>query len=281
MNRICSRIAVEAMAFACFCSAVFLAPPAGAGQEGGSFVETFDKLNRSRWFLSDGWTNGDHQNCTWSKDQVKVRDGVLRLGFASNEGGRPAVGKVEEKNVRPFSCGEIQTKASFGYGTYEVRLRTPAGSGLNANMFSFIGPAQKQPHDEIDFEFLLKDTSRVQVNSYVSGKGGNEHLVPLKTASDAEFADYAFVWEAKRLRWFVNGTQVYEITDPAKIPSHESKIYLSLWGSDTMAGWLGRFRPPATGLTMEVDRVAFTALHQPCQFEHSVACLRSVANIPQ
>ena len=133
---------------------------------------------------------------------------------------------------------KIQTKQRFSYGTYEARMKTDTGSGLNAAFFTYIGPADKQPHDEIDFEVLTKDTSKVQVNAYISGKGNNEKLADVKGGADGGFNDYAFVWKPDGLSWYVNGELVNTITDPAKLPSHSQKIFFSLWGSDTLGdGW--------------------------------------------
>ena len=63
-----------------------------------------------------------------------------------------------------------------------------------------------------------------------------------------------------------------EATDPAKLPSHASKIYLSLWGSDTLKSWMGAFADPGAPVAAEIDRVAFTALGEACQFPESVVC---------
>lgn len=240
--------------------AVSAANVAGAA-EAPSFVDDFTKLDGSRWMISDGWTNGDHQNCTWSKRQVKVADGLLALNFD----------KLQLKD-RDYACAEIQTKQRFGFGTYEARLKTGTGTGLNAAFFTYIGPVDKQPHDEIDFEVLTKDTSKVQVNAYISGKGKNEVFADVAGGADKAFNDYAFVWEPDRLRWYVNGQLVNTITDPAKLPSHPQKIFFSLWGSDTLTGWMGPFADPGRTVTLQVDRLAFTALGQPCQFPESVAC---------
>lgn len=226
-----------------------------------SFVENFDKLGSARWYVSDGWANGKHQNCTWSKDQAKVAGGILSLEFTRRT-----------FKDRDYVCGEVQTKQRFGYGVYEARFRTPVGSGLNAAFFSFIGPVDKQPHDEIDFEVLTRDPSKVQLNSYVGAKGNNEKLVPVSGGADKDFHDYAFVWEKDRIRWYIDGELVHTLDDPAKVPSHPSKIFLSLWGSDTFTEWLGPFSDPGQPLTMEIDRVAFTGLGEPCQFPESVAC---------
>ncbi|MER8750022.1 family 16 glycosylhydrolase [Mesorhizobium sp. M1050] len=226
-----------------------------------SFVDDFKSFDRARWYVSDGWSNGSHQNCTWSKRQVSLSDGVLSLGFE----------KQQLKN-REFACGEVQTKQRFGYGTYEARMKTDTGSGLNAAFFSYIGPSDKQPWDEIDFEVLTKNTSKVQVNAYIAGKGKNEKLVDVPGGTESAFNDYAFVWHKDSLRWYVNGQLVNTITDPAKLPTHAQKIFFSFWGSDTMTGWMGAFTDPGRKLSLQIDRVAFTAQGEPCQFPESLAC---------
>ena len=235
---------------------------AQAPTAGKSFVENFDKLNKKRWYISDGWSNGEHQNCTWSKGQVKVSSGELSLGFAKQ--------KLKD---RDYVCGEIQTHQRFGYGTYEIRMKAAAGSGLNTGFFTYIGPVHKQPHDEIDFEVLGKDPSKVQINQYVNGKSvGDASLVDVPGGADKNFNDYAFVWEKDRISWYVNGELVGEETEPAKLPSHPSKIYISLWGSDILKSWMGEFADPGAPVAAQVDRVAFTAPGDACQFPESVAC---------
>lgn len=234
---------------------------AHAQDTGKSFVEAFANLNKKRWYVSDGWSNGGHQNCTWSAGQVNLSDGKLVLSFAPQ--------KTKDRN---YVCGEIQTNARFGYGTYEARIKAAAGSGFNTSFFSYIGPAQKQPWDEIDFEFLGKDPSKVQLNSYVNGKGGHEKLVEVPGGANSGYNDFAFVWEKDRLRYYVNGHLVHTVTDPAALPTHPQKIYLSLWASDKMKSWLGAFEPPEAPVSAEFTRVAFTALGEPCQFKDSVAC---------
>ena len=100
--------------------ALSLGAPAALAQEdnGKSFVENFDSMDRSFWYVSDGWNNGPHQNCTWSKKLVKFEEGKLQLGYQE--------GKAGDRN---FSCGEIQTKGRYRYGTYEARIKTATGSG--------------------------------------------------------------------------------------------------------------------------------------------------------
>ena len=97
----------------------------------GSFVDNFERLDTSRWYISDGWNNGPFQNCTWSRKQVTVTDGMLQLQFLQSKTGQ-----------RNYACGEIQTTKRYGYGTSEARYRTARGSGLNSAFLTYIGPTE-------------------------------------------------------------------------------------------------------------------------------------------
>nr|WP_275791025.1 family 16 glycosylhydrolase [Rhizobium gei] len=258
---ICLNARTIAAAAALATAGLAISAQAQDAKTGQSFVDNFDRIDRKVWYISDGWDNGAHQNCTWSKTQVKVANGVLDLTFEKGAG-----------KTRDYICGEIQTRKRFGYGTYEARIKTATGSGLNSAFFTYIGPTDKKPHDEIDFEVLGKDSGKVQVNQYISAKGGNEKLIDIAGGADAAFNDYAFIWEKTRLRYFVNGTLVQEVTDPSKIPVNDQKIFFSLWGSDTFTDWMGKFeyQDPAR---MQIDRVAFTAPDEKCVFPESVTCV--------
>jgi len=258
------RLGAASMLLLALAASLVAAPHAARAQDvssAPSFVDDFKTFDRSRWYVSDGWSNGPHQNCTWSKSLVALSDGALTLGF-----------EKRQTKDREYACGEIQTKQRYGYGTYEARMKTDTGSGLNAAFFSYIGPSDKQPWDEIDFEVLTKDTSKVQVNTYISGKPKNEKLADVEGGTDKGFNDYGFVWEKDRLRFYVNGKLVQEVTNPAELPTHSQKIFFSLWGSDKLTNWMGAFADPGRKVTMQVERVAFTALGEACQFPESLAC---------
>ena len=52
--------------------------------------------------------------------------------------------------------------------------------------------------DEIDFEWLLKDRTKVQTNYYVGGVGGHEVMIDLGFDCAADFHNYALMWTSKQ-----------------------------------------------------------------------------------
>jgi endo-1,3-1,4-beta-glycanase ExoK len=234
--------------------------------QGTSFKDEFNQFDTKRWYASDGWANGPHQNCTWSASQVASQNGILKLNFAP-----------VPKGDRQYSCSEIQTREAFGYGTFEARLKTPTGSGLNAAFFTYIGPQQEQPHDEIDFEILLRNTSIVETTTFVNGISGDgevgsgqQHRLPYP--SNRNFLNFAVTWEPDEIRYYINGKLVRTITDPATIPTHPQRVFFSFWGTDTLIDWMGPMAPVTQPIAMEVAWVAFTALGEACAFPQSVLC---------
>lgn len=251
------KAAVTASAF------VLAAAGVSAAQDdlGTSFVEQFDRLDQSRWYISDGWTNGPHQNCFWNKSNVEVKDGILKLSYSRGENS-------------VYQCGEIQTQKFYSHGLYEIRMKAPPrNSGFNAAFFSYVGPPHGKPHDEIDFEILLRPPGSLWLNVHVNGEGNNGTTIEDLPLSE-EFIDYAFDWKPDSLSWYVNGKLVRQVTDAKLLPTNAQKIFASLWSTDTLVEWMGKFEEPQFPFSLEIDRIAYTAPGDQCQFPESVACKR-------
>lgn len=244
---------------AAFTVVAFLTGPNSAfAQDGISFVDDFDNLSAQRWYVSDGWTNGAHQNCYWTKSNARIRSGILQLHFNQGPG--------------RFQCAEIQSTQIYSYGTFEVRMRAPEpSSGFNAAFFTYTGPHAGTRHDEIDVELLMRRPSSVWLNVHVDGDGANGVSIQEQPLT-AQFNDYAFVWKPDRLEWFINGRSVRVIDERNKIPVTPQKIYASLWSSDTLIEWMGAFNLPTIPYFLEIDRISYTELGEKCQFSESVAC---------
>ena len=258
LNRILARTVILGVAIGLGATALWAKNPIPTSTP---FVEHFARLDPNLWYISDGWSNGPQQNCTWSKSALAIdKSGGLDLKYIPP-------GKAGDKAL----CAEVQTKKWFRYGTFEARMKSAPGSGLNAAFFSFTGAIHKQPHDEIDFERLTRAPNLVWLNRYVSGNdfgdGQYYHFAP---ASDDDYHNYAFIWAPDSLKWYVDGVLVRKET--AHVPTHPMKIYFSHWGSDTLKNWMGPFKQPTAPVVMNVTRFAYTPLGQRCVFPESVTC---------
>ena len=134
-----------------------LAPGIAAAGDGKSFVENFDTIDQGRWYVSDGWNNGPHQNCTWSNKLLDAKDGVLTLRFE----------KAAAKD-RDYACAEIQTKQRFSYGTYEARMKTDTGIGPQRRVLHLYRPGRQTE--------ARRDRLRGADQGHLEGAGQRLHL---------------------------------------------------------------------------------------------------------
>ncbi len=252
---------MKRLPFVLLCSCLMTA--SATADTGSSFFDQFDSFDRSRWTLSHGWSNGEFQDCMWSKDNVRLEGGVLQLKLT----------RVPVKD-KSYSCAEVQSVGPYGYGTYEIRIRPAKASGIVSTFFTYSGPpAFQQPHDEVDFEFLGRHPDKAQLNQFANGKSPSHELVDIGLDASASMNDYAFQWTPETLKWFVNGKLIREVKAKAgEHPTHPSKIIVMLWNSRKMIDWLGPFSDPMFPLTTDIDWIAYTKLGDPCQFPQSIVC---------
>ena len=165
-------------------------------------------------FESDGWTNGDVFNVVWKKSNVKYENGIMLLGITEEK----ATAWLNDAEVEfNYTAGEARTQNYYGYGDFEVSMKPSANPGTASTFFTCTGPYDikyaldengdflldengqrigvENPHDEIDIEFLGNDTTHVQFNFFVDGKGGNEYMHDLGFDASEDFHTYGYRWE--------------------------------------------------------------------------------------
>ncbi len=123
-----------------------------------------------------------------------------------------------------------------------------------SSFFTYTGPSDGNPWDEIDIEFLGKDTTKVQFNYFTDGKGSHEHLYDLGFDASEEFHKYGFLWQTDSITWYVDGEAVYTATD--NIPQTPSKIMLNTWPGTGVDSWLNAF-DGTVPLTAEYHHIDF------------------------
>lgn len=213
-----------------------------------SWFDDFDQLDNRRWYVSNGWANGDHQSCEWSAREVRVADSRLQLWLTDRKA-----------RTRALSCGELQSRDRLGFGRYEARIRTAAGSGLNSAFFTYTGPPHGvKDHDEIDMEFLGKSPRKVELNVWRAGKPLGPWIIDLGFDASEAFHDYAFDWQADRIVWYVDAREVHRTAAHLSIPTVPQKLYFSLWSAGAGSQqWMGPHRFDRPSL-MEVESTRFT-----------------------
>ena len=156
----------------------------------------------------------------------------------------------------PYAGGEYRSKDFYGYGRYEVRMKAIKNDGVVSSFFTYTGPSDNNPWDEIDIEILGKDTTKVQFNYFTDGQGNHEYVHELGFDASEDFHDYAFEWHKDKIVWFVDGIEVYTATD--NIPSTPSKIMMNAWCGTGVDGWLNPFDSSNMPLTAEYERISYT-----------------------
>lgn len=192
--------------------------------------------------ISDGWSNGGMFHCTWRSSNVSFSDGIMNLSI-----GKDALGG--------YSGGEYRTKNAFGYGMYDVSMKAIKNDGVVTSFFTYTGPTDGTVWDEIDIEFLGKDTTKVQFNYYTNGVGNHEYLYDLGFDASESFHQYGFLWQKGSITWYVDGKAVYTATE--NIPSTPGRIMMNAWPGIGVDDWLNPFNG-VTPLTGQYDWASYT-----------------------
>ena len=220
-------------------------------------IDFKDGANPDVLFESDGWSNGDVFNVVWKKHNVFYENGLMRLGITEEKASAWLNDAEVEFN---YTAGEARTQNYYHYGDYEVSMKPSANGGTASTFFVCTGPYDLKDgvpnaHDEIDIEFLGKDTTHVQFNFFVDGKGGNEYMYDLGFDASEEFHTYGFRWSENSITWFVDGKPVYKVTTDTsvkeagnvriveKLPSTAGRILTNYWcGNKDAYGWMGQYK---------------------------------------
>lgn len=157
------------------------------------------------------------------------------------EGGVNMLLRKEKLGGKEFSTGSMATKDSadalFQYGRFEVEMKPAKTSGVVSAFFLY----RFDPWQEIDMEFIGRDTTKILLNVYYNpGKPGDLYnygyrgtpvLVDLGFDAAKDYHRYALEWDAEEIRWFVDDRLVHRRKDgfPTPIPHLPMRFYMNTW----------------------------------------------------
>ena len=194
--------------------------------------------------------------CLFTQDNFAIgSNSVLRLTL-----------RQERTSVREFTSASLCSRQRYLYGRFVAEVRPANVPGSITGVFLH----RNSPRQEIDIEFLGKDTSKILVNVYYNpgsegarmeyGYRGTPAAIDLGFDAYEDFHRYEIEWCPTSIRWHVDDRLVCERVnwDPTPIPHLPMQFNVNLWHSrsEELAGTLARSELPAhaeLGLLMFIE----------------------------
>ncbi len=206
-------------------------------------VEEFEDLDAKHWLLRDDTFPSNLALFKPQNFEVKPGDvGQLTL-------------RKERTSVRLYTSASIATRHRYRYGRFGVEVKPTNTSGLVTGVFLH----RNAPRQEIDLEFLGRDTTKLLANVYFNpgdegtkleyGYRGAPALIDLGFDASLDFHQYEIEWHQDVIRWRVDGRIVHErlVWGPTPIPHLPMQFNVNLWHSRSkeFAGKLVNVELPA------------------------------------
>jgi GR25 family glycosyltransferase involved in LPS biosynthesis len=171
-------------------------------------------------------------------------DGIARLML-----------REEHTPVRDYTSAAICSKQFYHYGRFIAEIRPAKVSGLITGVFLH----RNSPRQEIDIEFLGKDTTKMLINVYYNpgiegarmeyGYRGTPTLIDLGFDASKDYHRYEIEWYDNIIRWYVDEQLAFERVswNPTPIPHLPMQFNINLWysRSEGLAGKLHTSELPA------------------------------------
>lgn len=215
----------------------------GSYDKTADMIADFSQGTSSYFIASDGWGNGSCFDCGWYAKNAVIKNNVLNLTIDQD-----TTGKYN------YSGAEYRTTDFYSYGYYETSMKAIKNNGVVSSFFTYTGPSDNNPWDEIDIEVLGKDTTKVQFNYYTNGTGNHEYMYDLGFDASEDFHTYGFDWQPDSITWYVDGKEAYKAT--SSIPSTPGKIMMNVWPGTGVDSWLNAY-DGNTPLTAQYEWVTY------------------------
>jgi beta-glucanase (GH16 family) len=225
---------------------IFMAPM------GAPFVERFAHLDEAhRWFVSDGWSNGDWTSSDFRRSQLAVDEDGLNVRLSANAEGA----------AKPYSGGEFRTQQMFKYGYFETRMRVPRGDGLITGVFTYTPAENGRAAQEIDIEIVGRATRQVEFTIHNRGKVEFAYVdLPFDAAED--FHTYAIEWKPRSVTWYIDGQPMHTMRGKiVPIPDRPQALIVDLWNSAALWRWVGHIDNSAGPWTLTASCIAYAPHH--------------------
>ncbi|PRP73943.1 glycoside hydrolase family protein [Planoprotostelium fungivorum] len=225
------------------------------GSSGGkpSFVDEFDSLDKSKWYVSD-YPPSDLFASSWDTKQVRVADGKLSLvidqqGCPNGCGGHK------------WRAGELATNQMYSYGYLETTFIPACEFGGISSLFTFADAAGGAEID-IEFEGNAKNCTGVSYTHYAGGKTFGWGVKPLGFNAKEKAHTYGFLWTPEKVDWYVDHKLHFSTASSGKkvdVPSAKMNLMVNNWVVSNQNDYYGKF-PQGKTVVATYERIAYYPL---------------------
>ncbi|MEK7376329.1 MAG: family 16 glycosylhydrolase, partial [Candidatus Margulisiibacteriota bacterium] len=190
----------------------------------------------------------------WEKRSGRNDDAIFGSTFDPSMVGLSGNGHVTLTLNNDVS-GELRTTERYSYGTITARMKIGGNPAVINGFFTYTGQWDGNPHNEIDFEFVGKDTGSVQTNYYLNSDNAtvNARTITLGFDASKDYHNYTIEWSTPGIKWSVDGKV---IRSAAESPKVTQQIMANIWR--TTNGWGGHFVDPGHPINTEFQYIKYT-----------------------
>ncbi len=243
------RLGVAVAAAFTIAGAAVLTTPAHEAQadnreEPGPSANTGKEAGEAFYFdLRRGFDRENHWKADYVMDAPWFATGYTPRNVRFNSAGMDLILQKKRMKQHPFTGAEFHVSGFFGFGRYETIMRAAKGSGVVSSFFTHTDGYFDDPHDEIDFEFLGKNTRAVELNYFAGKRQQGAKVIPLEFDAAEEYHLYAFEWAPTHIKWFIDGVEVHAVhgvNAETPIPTSSQRVIANIWAAKgTALRWTG------------------------------------------
>ena len=238
------------------------------GKRTGSFedivIDNFNSFDNSQWKILEG--SFPSNLASFDKKNFSLLE---------SQGFQMTLMKEKSGN-RNYSSASIVSNHLFQFGRFEVEMKPAKIDGVITAFFLH----RNDPWQEIDFEFLGRDTSKILANVYFNpgddgsncnfGNRGTPVIIDLNFDAAEDYHQYAIEWEPHELRWYVDNQLVHirSSWEPSPVPDLPMQFFINTWPSrsEELAGQIEDGKLPINSLVKSVKISSWTTNSQESNF---------------
>jgi beta-glucanase (GH16 family) len=225
------------------------------------FRDEFETLDAERWsIMTHSWPSNE---ALFGSNSVEVADGQLKLTLlAAPMGTKDGTGASKQ-----FLGAEVRSVTTISAGRVTARAKFAKGSAVVSSLVTIYTPWPADNWNELDFETLGKDDSKIQSNVMVYT--GPQLTLPVATSvtptqdpvihalgfdASEDFHEYTMEWSDQAAFFLIDGKLVRTSTDHAELLNLPQNVLLTIWASSS-ASWAGAIDTSTAGAQAVFDWV--------------------------